>query len=58
VHARRPRDPEQDDRALQFRLKNIERCVPAEQPKDTVMLRSDPLTPAQIAEVVLAAVSE
>jgi hypothetical protein len=42
-----PRDPEQDDRARQFRLKNIERCVAAakEQPNDTVMLRSDLLTP-------------
>jgi hypothetical protein len=52
-----PGDPEQDESARQFRLKNIERGVAAamEQPEDTVMLRSDLMTPAQLADAVLSA---
>jgi AAA domain len=55
-----PRDPGQDESARQFRLKNIERCVAAakRQPGDTVMLRADLMTPAQLADAVLAAAGE
>jgi adenylylsulfate kinase-like enzyme len=51
-----PDNPERDERARQFRLKNIERCVAAakEQPEDTVMLRSDLMNPSQLADWVLA----
>jgi hypothetical protein len=50
-----PGDPEQDESARQFRLKNITRCVAAakEQPEDTVMLRSDLMDPSQLADAVL-----
>ena len=39
-----------------FRLKNIDRCVAAaaRQPADTLMLRSDLQTPAQLADAVMA----
>lgn len=55
-----PGDPERDDSARQFRLKNIGRCVAAakEQPEGTVMLRSDLMNPSQLADAVLAAVGE
>jgi len=55
-----PRDPGQDESARQFRLKNIECCVaaPKEQPEDTMILRSDLMTPAQLADAVLAAAGE
>ena len=52
-----PSDPRRDESARQFRLKNIGRCVAAakEQPEDTLMLRSDLMSPAQLADAVLAA---
>jgi adenylylsulfate kinase-like enzyme len=55
-----PDDPEQDESARQFRLKNIARCVAAakEQPEDAVMLRSDLMDPSQLADAVLAAAGE
>jgi hypothetical protein len=55
-----PDDPEQDESARQFRLKNIARCIAAakEQPEDTVMLRSDLMDPSQLADAVLAAADE
>jgi hypothetical protein len=51
-----PGDPERDEIARQWRLKNIERCVAAakEQPEDTVMLQSDLMDPSQLADAVLA----
>jgi hypothetical protein len=51
-----PGNPERDERARQWRLKNVERCVAAakEQPEDTVMLRSDLMYPSQLADAVLA----
>jgi hypothetical protein len=51
-----PGDLERDERARQFRLKNIRRCVAAamEQPEDTIMLRSDLMDPSQLADAVLA----
>ena len=54
-----PGDPERDESARQFRLKNMARCVAAakEQPEETVMLRSDLMDPSQLADAVLAAVS-
>ncbi len=55
-----PGDPERDEIARQFRLKNIGRCVAAakEQPEDTVMLRCDLMDPSQLADAVLAAAGE
>ncbi len=55
-----PGDPGWDERARQFRLKNIARCVAAakEQPEGTVMLRSDLMDPSQLADAVLAAAGE
>lgn len=55
-----PGDPERDESARQFRLKNIRRCVAAamEQPDDTVMLRSDLMDPSQLADAVLASAGE
>jgi len=55
-----PGDPDRDESARQFRLKNIGRCVAAakEQPEHTVMLRSDLMTPSQLADAVLAAAGE
>jgi hypothetical protein len=51
-----PGNPEGDERARQWRLKNIERCAAAakEQPEDTVMLRSDLMDPSRLADAVLA----
>ena len=55
-----PGDPDRDERARQWRLKNIGRCVAAakEQPEHTVMLRSDRMDPSQLADAVLAAAGE
>jgi hypothetical protein len=55
-----PGDLERDESNRQFRLNNIARCVAAakEQPDDTVMLRSDLMDPAQLADAVLTAVGE
>jgi hypothetical protein len=55
-----PGDPERDESARQFRLKNITRCVAAakEQPEDTVMLRPDLMDPSQLADTVLASTGE
>jgi adenylylsulfate kinase-like enzyme len=55
-----PGDPERDESARRFRLKNIERGVAAakEQPEDTAILRSDLMSPAQLTDAVLAAVGE
>lgn len=52
-----PEDPGRDERARQFRLKNIERCVAAaqEQPEGTIMLRSGLMDPSQLADSVLVA---
>jgi hypothetical protein len=51
-----PADAEQDAKARAFRLKNVDRCVAAaaRQSADTLMLRSDLQTPAQLADAVMA----
>lgn len=55
-----PGNPERDESARQFRLKNIRRCVAAakKQPEDTVVLRSDLMDPSQLADAVLASTGE
>jgi hypothetical protein len=55
-----PTDLKRDESARQFRLKNIPRCVAAakEQPADTILLRSDLMTPSQLADAVLAPISK
>jgi thymidylate kinase len=52
-----PDDPERDESSRQFRLRNMARCLAAakEQPEGTIMLRSDLMNPAQLADAVLAA---
>ena len=53
-------DPERDEFARQWCLKNLGRCVEAakEQPEDTVMLRSDLMDPSQLADAVLASTAK
>lgn len=52
-------DPAQDAGARAFRLRNIERCVAARAslPADALVLRSDQHTPAELADIVLQAMS-
>jgi len=50
-------DPAADEQARQFRLGNVERCVAARDdlPADTLVLRGDQHSPAELADRVLAA---
>ncbi len=50
-------DPEVDQRAREFCLNKVDAAVDAaaHQPDGTLMLRSDRLTPAELADEVLAA---
>ena len=50
-----PGSPELDAEARAFRLKNVDRCVAAaeRQPADTLMLRSDLLSPDQLGDAVM-----
>ena len=52
-----PGDPEAEQAALGFGLRHVEAAVGAavRQPGGTLMLRSDRLTPAELADKVLAA---
>ncbi|HEV2377092.1 MAG TPA: hypothetical protein VGS19_33630 [Streptosporangiaceae bacterium] len=54
-----PDDSDKDQLAREFCLSNVDRCVAAaaRQPADTVMLRSDKLSPAELADAVLAEVA-
>lgn len=54
-----PDDPERDGQAREFRIGNITRCVAAssELPPGTLVLRGDQLTPEQLADRVLEAVT-
>jgi cytidylate kinase len=51
-----PDDPERDQQAREFGLRNLERCVAAaaRQPAGTLLLRSDKLSPAELADQILA----
>lgn len=55
-----PEDPQQDEAARAFRLKNVDRCVAAarRQPAGTLLLRSDLLAPAALADAVMAHLAE
>ena len=50
-------NPEQDAAARAFRLRNVERCVAAwaSLPADTLVLRGDQHTPAELAALILRA---
>jgi hypothetical protein len=52
-------NPEADASARSFRQRNVERCAAARAtlPGDTLILRSDQHTPAELAELVLASVA-
>jgi hypothetical protein len=52
-------DPEQDAEARGFRHRNAERCVQARAglPADTLVLRGDQHTPAELADLVLESVA-
>ncbi|WP_156757031.1 AAA family ATPase [Actinokineospora pegani] len=54
-----PDDPDRDARTREFRLGNITRCVAAssELPSETLVLRGDLLTPGQLADQVLEAIT-
>jgi len=54
-----PDDPDRDAQAREFRIGNISRCVAArsELPPATVVLRGDQLTPGQLADRVLEAIT-
>lgn len=51
-----PGNPELDQQAREFGLQAIDRCIAAatRQPAETLMLRSDKLSPAELADAVLA----
>lgn len=53
-----PDNPEVDQQAREFGLQAIDRCMAAaaRQPAETLMLRSDKLSPAELADVVLTRV--
>lgn len=53
-------DPEADASARAFRHRNVERCVAAraELPADTLILRADQHTPADLADLLVAEVSD
>ena len=53
-------DPTEDASARSFRHRNLERCVAARSalPPETLILRSDGLSPAQLADLVLHAISD
>ena len=50
-------NPEQDASARAFRHRNVERCVAAraELPADTLVLRGDQHSPAELADLVIEA---
>ncbi|MEV8441736.1 AAA family ATPase [Actinosynnema sp. NPDC051121] len=50
-----PGDPESDRSALDWALSRMDPAAGARQPDGTVVLRSDRLTPAELADAVLAA---
>ncbi len=54
-----PDDPDRDAQAREFRLGNVARCVAAssELPSGTLVLRGDLLTPGQLADQVLEAIT-
>lgn len=54
-----PGDPQVDQQAREFGLRAIDRCMAAaaRQPAETLMLRSDKLSPAELADAVLERVA-
>jgi AAA domain len=55
-----PDNPEADQSAREFCLRNVDRCVAAaaRQPAGTLMLRSDKLSPGELADEVMASLGQ